>query len=72
MTNPADKSQVNSYADDFVDVRDVADAVLASLKADKAGGERFILNSSKLSPYCPLSPEYSREQLHIPGRTYVG
>ena len=58
MTKPRDKSQISGFtgfADDFIDVRDVAQAIVLSLKNDKAGGERFILDAGEQHSFrfCP-------------------
>ncbi|GJE92598.1 NAD(P)-binding protein [Phanerochaete sordida] len=45
MTEPRPKDKVMDYGSDYIDVRDVADAVSASLKSKKAAGERFILDA---------------------------
>ena len=45
MTQPRDKEEVNNYGSDFVDVRDLASAVVASLQAETAAGQRFILDA---------------------------
>ncbi|TBU42030.1 NAD(P)-binding protein [Dichomitus squalens] len=45
LTTPRDGDQVNIYASDYVDVRDVADAFVAALKVEAAGNERFILDA---------------------------
>lgn len=45
MTQPKDKTEVNNYGSDYVDVRDVADAVVATLKTEAASGQRLILDA---------------------------
>jgi nucleoside-diphosphate-sugar epimerase len=45
LTTARENSQVNDYASEFVDVRDVADAFVAALKTEGAGGQRFILDA---------------------------
>lgn len=47
MTEPRDKKAFKRYASDYVDVRDVAEAVIPSLKIEEAGGERFILDAGE-------------------------
>lgn len=36
---------MNDYASEFIDVRDAADAFVAALRTEEAGGERFILDA---------------------------
>lgn len=45
LTTEREKDKVNDYASEYVDVRDVADAFVAALKTEAAGGERFILDT---------------------------
>ncbi|KZT19607.1 NAD(P)-binding protein [Neolentinus lepideus HHB14362 ss-1] len=45
MTVLKDKSEVNNYGADYVDVRDVAAAIVSSFQTEAAGGERFILDA---------------------------
>ena len=47
MTEPRDATKLNDYGNDYVDVRDVAEAIVATLQTEKAGGERFILDAGK-------------------------
>lgn len=44
LTTPRDNSAVNVYASEYIDIRDVADAIVAAMKTEEAGGERFILD----------------------------
>ena len=72
MTEPKDKSEVNNYASDFVDVRDVADAVVRCLNTGAAAGERFILDAGTLST--KLATHFTvncGSQERIPSRTCV-
>ncbi|KAI0673122.1 NAD-P-binding protein [Trametes maxima] len=45
LTTPRDDDKVNEYASEYIDIRDVADAFVAVLKAEAAGNERFILDA---------------------------
>ncbi|EKM52345.1 uncharacterized protein PHACADRAFT_30874 [Phanerochaete carnosa HHB-10118-sp] len=45
LTAPREAKKVNDYASEYVDVRDVADAFVAALRVEGAGGERFILDA---------------------------
>lgn len=47
MTEPRETSRLNDYGSDYVDVRDVCEALVATLQDDKAGGERFILDAGE-------------------------
>ncbi|OSD00099.1 NAD-P-binding protein [Trametes coccinea BRFM310] len=45
LTTPRDNEKVNEYASDYIDVRDVADAFVAALKVEEAGGKRLLLDA---------------------------
>ncbi|KAH9888576.1 NAD-P-binding protein [Cubamyces lactineus] len=45
LTTPRDDDKVNEYASEYIDVRDVADAFVAALKVEEAGGERLLLDA---------------------------
>ncbi|KAI9063794.1 NAD-P-binding protein [Trametes sanguinea] len=45
LTTPRDDNKVNEYASDYIDVRDVADAFVAALKVEEAGGKRLLLDA---------------------------
>lgn len=45
LTTPREDDKVNDYASEFVDVRDVADAFVAALKVEEAGGKRLLLDA---------------------------
>ena len=45
LTTDREADKVNDYASEYIDVRDVADAFVASLQTESAGGERFILDA---------------------------
>ncbi|CAL1701408.1 unnamed protein product [Somion occarium] len=45
LTTEREKDKVNDYASEFIDVRDAADAFVAALRTEEAGGERFILDA---------------------------
>lgn len=45
LTTEREKGKENEYASEYIDVRDVADAFVAALKIEAAGGERFILDA---------------------------
>lgn len=47
LTTPRDNSAVNAYASEYIDIRDVADAIVAAMKTEEAGGERFILDAGE-------------------------
>ena len=49
MTSPRADDKVTDYASDYIDVRDVADAFVASLRVEAAGGERFVLDTGTWS-----------------------
>ncbi|TFK47188.1 D-lactaldehyde dehydrogenase [Heliocybe sulcata] len=49
VKTPRDISKLNDYVCDFVDVRDVAKAVVLAFKCEAAGGERFILSAGAYS-----------------------
>ncbi|TFK45972.1 D-lactaldehyde dehydrogenase [Heliocybe sulcata] len=49
VKTPRDISKLNDYVCDFVDVRDVARAVVLAFKCEAAGGERFILSAGAYS-----------------------
>ena len=55
MTEPRETSKLNEYGSEYIDVRDVAEAIVATLQTEKAGGERFILDAGKcIVPYSIL------------------
>ncbi|KAI0634229.1 NAD-P-binding protein [Trametes polyzona] len=45
LTTPRENDKVNEYASEYIDVRDVADAFVAALKVDEAGGKRLLLDA---------------------------
>ena len=45
LTTERKQDEVNGYASEYIDVRDVADAFVKALKSETAGGERFILDA---------------------------
>ncbi|KAK7060961.1 hypothetical protein VNI00_000696 [Paramarasmius palmivorus] len=45
LLTPRDKTKVNDYGSEYTDVRDVADAFVAALQVEEAGGERFIIDA---------------------------
>ncbi|KAI0072004.1 NAD-P-binding protein [Panus rudis PR-1116 ss-1] len=44
-TAKREPDKVNQYCSDFIDVRDLADACVAALGTEEAGGERFVLGA---------------------------
>lgn len=45
LTTLPEKGNEATYCSEYIDVRDVADAFVAALRIDEAGGERFILDA---------------------------
>ncbi|KAI0325692.1 NAD-P-binding protein [Cubamyces sp. BRFM 1775] len=45
LITPRNNDKVNEYASEYIDVRDVADAFVAALKAEEAGGKRLLLDA---------------------------
>ncbi|KAJ8469828.1 hypothetical protein ONZ51_g8736 [Trametes cubensis] len=45
LTVPRDNDKVNDYASEYIDVRDVADAFVAALQVEGAGGKRLLLDA---------------------------
>ncbi|KAK7029620.1 hypothetical protein VNI00_014318 [Paramarasmius palmivorus] len=45
LTTPQDDDVLRNYCSEFTDVRDVADAFVAALQIEEAGGERFIIDA---------------------------
>ncbi|KAK7685061.1 hypothetical protein QCA50_011898 [Cerrena zonata] len=49
LTTELEATKLNDYASEYIDVRDVADAFVAALKTEEAGGERFILDAGSFT-----------------------
>lgn len=49
MTEVKDKTQLNSYGSDYVDVRDLSMATVLALQVESAGGQRLILDAGEFS-----------------------
>lgn len=48
LTSPPDKTLLKGYCTDYIDVRDVAQAFVAALKTEAAGGRRFVLDAGEI------------------------
>ena len=49
MTETRENDEFYSYASEYVDVRDLAQATVLALQSNSAGGQRFILDAGRSS-----------------------
>lgn len=47
MTEAKDRTELNNYGSDYVDVRDLSKAATVALQIESAGGQRFILDAGE-------------------------